>query len=168
MFLNCSTCFGRHTAHHQELKNCNCRYDGWAIAAAGNQKRMLKPEAAITVFELLMMGGVSPETCWAIKKHWNNKCYYKVASCWFCLWDLYYNAWIHEHQVNWILKWIEFQIILTLPLNFFVDIIKHLLENGHIKNRHKKQATLSIWKAEHNKQSWLCSKCLSHQKTLKV
>ena len=24
MFLNCSKCFGRHTAHHQELKNCNC------------------------------------------------------------------------------------------------------------------------------------------------
>ena len=24
MFPNCSTCFGRHTAHHQELKNCNC------------------------------------------------------------------------------------------------------------------------------------------------
>jgi hypothetical protein len=23
MFLNCSTCFGRHIAHHQELKNCN-------------------------------------------------------------------------------------------------------------------------------------------------
>ena len=23
MFLNCSTCFERHTAHHQELKNCN-------------------------------------------------------------------------------------------------------------------------------------------------
>jgi hypothetical protein len=23
----------------------------------------IKPEAAITVFELLMMGGVSPETC---------------------------------------------------------------------------------------------------------
>jgi inosine-uridine nucleoside N-ribohydrolase len=35
------------------------RYDGSAIAAAGNQK----PEAAITVFDLLMMGGVSPETC---------------------------------------------------------------------------------------------------------
>jgi hypothetical protein len=28
----------------------------------------VKPEAAITVFELLVMGGVSPETCWAIKK----------------------------------------------------------------------------------------------------
>jgi len=35
------------------------RCDGDAIAATGNHK----PEAAITVFELLMMGGVSPETC---------------------------------------------------------------------------------------------------------
>jgi hypothetical protein len=42
-----------------------------------------KPEAAITVFEPLMMGGMSPETRWEIKKHWNNKFYYKVASCWF-------------------------------------------------------------------------------------
>jgi hypothetical protein len=24
MLRNCSTCFGRHTAHHQKLKNCNC------------------------------------------------------------------------------------------------------------------------------------------------
>ena len=24
MFLNCSTCFGPYTAHHQELQNCNC------------------------------------------------------------------------------------------------------------------------------------------------
>jgi hypothetical protein len=35
-----------------------------------------------------MMGGVLPETCWAIKKHWNNKFYCTVASCWFFLWDL--------------------------------------------------------------------------------
>jgi len=47
----------------------------------------VKPEAAITVFQLLMMGGVSPETCWAIKKHWNNKFYYTVATCWFFLWN---------------------------------------------------------------------------------
>jgi hypothetical protein len=25
-----------------------------------------------------LMGGVSPETCWAIKKHWNNKFYNTV------------------------------------------------------------------------------------------
>jgi hypothetical protein len=39
------------------------RCDGSAIAAADNQKPYVKPEAAITVFELLMMGGVSAETC---------------------------------------------------------------------------------------------------------
>jgi hypothetical protein len=36
------------------------RCDGSANAAADNQKRT---EAAITVFELLMMGHVLPETC---------------------------------------------------------------------------------------------------------
>jgi len=35
----------------------------------------VKPEAAITVFELLMMRGVLLETCLAIKKYWNNKFY---------------------------------------------------------------------------------------------
>jgi len=39
------------------------RCDGSGIAAADNQKIYVKPEAAVTVFELLMMGGVSPETC---------------------------------------------------------------------------------------------------------
>ena len=46
-----------------------------------------------------MMGGLSPVTCWTIKKHWNNKFYYTVASCRFFLWVLYYDARIHEHQV---------------------------------------------------------------------
>jgi hypothetical protein len=36
-------------------------------------QKYVKPEAAITVFELLMMSGVSLETCLAINKHWNNK-----------------------------------------------------------------------------------------------
>jgi hypothetical protein len=48
-------------------------------------KKYVKPEVAIRVFELLMMGGVSPETCLTIKKHWNNKLYYTLASCWFFL-----------------------------------------------------------------------------------
>jgi hypothetical protein len=114
MFLNCSTCFGRHTAHHQELKNCNCSlwfYIRFRLPAAAmaqpsshrssrQPKTYVKPEAAITVFELLMMGGVSPETCWAIEKHWNIKFYNTVVSCWFFLWMLYYNARIHEHQVS--------------------------------------------------------------------
>jgi hypothetical protein len=33
----------------------------------------VKPEAAITVFELQMMSGVLHETRLAIDKHWNNK-----------------------------------------------------------------------------------------------
>jgi hypothetical protein len=71
----------------------------WLSQRSGQQpKTYVKPEAAIAVFELLMMGGVSPETCSAIKKHWTNKFCYTVASCWFFLLDLYYNAQTHEHQ----------------------------------------------------------------------
>jgi hypothetical protein len=103
----------------------------WWLCHRRKPKTYVKPEAAITVFELLIMGGVSPETCWAInplnaklnpichllallgahpilhvsrirvKKHWNNKFYYTVAACWFFLWDLYYDARIHEHQMLW-------------------------------------------------------------------
>ena len=36
-------------------------------------------------FELLMMSGILLETCWAFNKFWNNKFYYKVASCWLFL-----------------------------------------------------------------------------------
>ena len=44
VFLNCSTCFWRHTAHHQELKNSNCSHWfyilSWLPAATDNHKRM--------------------------------------------------------------------------------------------------------------------------------
>jgi hypothetical protein len=76
MFLNCSTCFGRHIVHHQELKTViaasgfthvfGCRLPlRWHSHRSGNRqpKTYVKPEAAITVFEILMMEGVSPETC---------------------------------------------------------------------------------------------------------
>ena len=35
--------------------------------------------------ELLMMSGMPLETCWAFSERWNNKFYYKVASCWLFL-----------------------------------------------------------------------------------
>jgi len=108
--LNCSTCFGWHTAHHQELKNCNCSlwfYICFWLPAAVMAEPSQWPATinvcktrGITVFELLMISGVLTETCWAIKKHWNNKFYYTVASCWFFLWILCYNARIHEHQIQ--------------------------------------------------------------------
>jgi len=46
-----STCFGWPHAHHQELSNCY------------HHAPTVKPEAATTVVELLMMGVRQPETC---------------------------------------------------------------------------------------------------------
>ena len=117
VFLNCSSCFERHTSHNQELKNSNCSLwfyiRLWLPAAVMAQPWQLpattkvwKPEAAIRVFELLIMSCVSFETCWAIKKHWNNKFYYTVASCWLFLYELsdscYYNEVLDFRQAGCI------------------------------------------------------------------
>jgi hypothetical protein len=48
-------------------------------------------------FGLLMMGGVSPETCWASYRYGIIKFWYIVASCWIFLYEFYYDARIHEH-----------------------------------------------------------------------
>ena len=45
-----------------------------------------------------MMGGLSPETCWASHKYGITKFWYIVASCWIFPYELCYDAWIHEHQ----------------------------------------------------------------------
>ena len=50
-------------------------------------------------FGLLVMGGVLPKTCWASYKHGIMKFWYIVVSCWIFLYELYYDARIHEHQV---------------------------------------------------------------------
>jgi hypothetical protein len=47
-----------------------------------------------------MMGGVTPETCWASYKYGIIKFWYIVASCWIFLYHLYYAARIHEHKVK--------------------------------------------------------------------
>ena len=46
-----------------------------------------------------MMSGVSLETCWAFNKLWNNKFYYKAASCWYFYWFIYDER-IHKYQKN--------------------------------------------------------------------
>jgi hypothetical protein len=56
-----------------------------------------KPEASDTCLELLMMSGGPLETCWDFNKLWNNKFYYKAASCWYFYW-IVYDARIHEYQ----------------------------------------------------------------------
>jgi hypothetical protein len=44
----------------------------------------VKPEAATAVIELLMMGGKTPETCWAVNKRQDNK----LKNC--CIWLVIY------------------------------------------------------------------------------
>jgi len=100
-----STCFGRHTAHHQEPKTEqaafgfayveNCRtYSCWTLSgsACATWQRpttvrpttfhVCKTRGCLFSFRLLMMGGVSPETYWASFQIRNNKFWYTVASCW--------------------------------------------------------------------------------------
>jgi hypothetical protein len=36
-----------------------------------------------------MMSGVPLESCWAIKKLWNDEFYYKAASCWYFYWPIH-------------------------------------------------------------------------------
>jgi hypothetical protein len=75
-----STCFGRFHAHHQELNNCSSSlwfYLRIVVVAVllwsgrpdydqqhcYHHAMKVKPEAATTVVELLMMGVKTPETC---------------------------------------------------------------------------------------------------------
>ena len=48
VFINCSTCFERHTAHHhQEFKNCNCSLWFYIPDSGRQPQTYVKPEAAI-------------------------------------------------------------------------------------------------------------------------
>jgi len=108
IFIWSSTCCGRHTAHHQEPKTalaasgfayaegcwtCGC----WTLAGRVwegavhstcqrpattrlTTLRVCKTRGCQCSFRLLMMGGASPETCWAPYKY-EIKFWYNVASC---------------------------------------------------------------------------------------
>ena len=55
-----------------------------------------------TQFELLMLSGVPLETYWDFNKLWNNKLYYKAASCWvFLLKALSITHREMEMHINW-------------------------------------------------------------------
>jgi hypothetical protein len=103
-FVYSSTCFGHFPAHHQELNDCSsslCFYLRIVVTAvlcswSGRPARprtqhdyhhdtKVKTEAATAVIELLMMGGKTPETCWAVNKRQDNKLKI-VASGWWFIW----------------------------------------------------------------------------------
>jgi len=55
---------------------------GTSVYANGLTK--VKPEAATAVIELPMMGGITPEACWAVNKRQDNK----LENC--CIWLVIY------------------------------------------------------------------------------
>ena len=77
------------------------RCPGWVgtgVAMLGNSRL---PHGYINTgckysLELLMMSGMPLETSWAFNQLWNNKFYYKAASCWYFYWVIY-DARIHEY-----------------------------------------------------------------------
>jgi len=60
----------------------------------------VKPEVATAVIELLMMGGKTPETCWAVNKRQDNK----LENC--CIWLVIYLNCTTMHGLTNI-KWIS-------------------------------------------------------------
>jgi len=118
----------------------------------------VKPEAAMTVFELLIMSGVSLETYWAIKKHWNNKFYYSVASCWLFLYNLFY-LWLFSSWLCIFLNWIlNFNVFFFSQGQLTIDADKHwtffFVWTSHTVNKStpEKQGTLhTIYRWKHGK-----------------
>jgi len=66
----------------------------------------VKAEAATAVIELLMMGGTTPETCWAVNKRQNNK----LENC--CIWLVIYLN-------NRYFTWRPIYIFNNISLTFF-------------------------------------------------
>ena len=104
-------------AHHQELNDCSGSL--WfyprivvivVLCGRGRPARPrtqhechhdteVKPEAATAVIELLMMGGKTPETRWAVNNHQDNK----LKNC--CIWLVIY--------LNSILPYFESYVIVA-------------------------------------------------------
>jgi hypothetical protein len=63
---------------------CTGRCQGWALTTAVHHM-CIQTRSCKYSLKLLMMSGVPLKTCWASIKIWNNKFYYKVASCWLFL-----------------------------------------------------------------------------------
>jgi len=103
MFTYSSTCSGRFPAHHQEPNDCSgglwfylrivvtvvlCLWSGRPARPQTqhvcHHDTKVKPEGATAVIGLLMMGGRTPGTCWAVSKRQDNK----LENC--CIWLVIY------------------------------------------------------------------------------
>jgi hypothetical protein len=118
IFIWSSTCFGRHAAQRQGPKTAlaasgfsyveGCWMCSWwtlsgiICPTSSNNLPRIKNQRLSVQLWLLMMGGVSPETCWASYKYEIIKFWYTVASCWIFLYELklLYKA------INFLMAWV--------------------------------------------------------------
>ena len=78
----------------------------------------VKPEAATAIIELLMMGGKTPETCWAVNEGQDNK----LENC--CIWLVIYlksYRYFGEIFCSHLLTWIFFINAVDRPQDICVS-----------------------------------------------
>jgi hypothetical protein len=100
----------------------------------------VKPEAAIAVNELLMMGGKTPETCWAVNKCQDNK----LKTCCIRL-VIYLNCTMMHGLTN---------------LRFYIYFLAHPVGKMWIIHEPKKVA---LWSKRHfEEENGECAACLKY------
>jgi hypothetical protein len=117
-----------------------------------------------------MMGGMPLETCWAFNKLWNNKFYYKAASCWYFYWVIY-DARIHEYQIYSLV----FQVLHTCSVFYSSN---STFQHRAVRSKLVCAVFSSYFRAEQN-PSWLdntavraaqvsCTSCVQMRMTYTV
>jgi hypothetical protein len=87
-------------------------------------------------FGLLVVGGVSPETCWASYKYGIITFWYNVASCWIFIYDMcicwfyYVSLTFWNLQVTWCTNKFNIQQLYALPTMYLC--VLYLSENKQL------------------------------------
>jgi hypothetical protein len=131
MSIYSSTCFGRFSAHHQELNDCNVSLwfylrivvvvvpHSWSGRPRTqhdcHHDTKVIPEAATAVIELLIMGGKTPETCWAVNKSQDNE----LENCCILLVINFYGV-RHYESLNVGVRWCGCVKLCHSSLSVFV------------------------------------------------
>ena len=90
---------------------------------------MIKPEAATAVIELPMMGGETPETCWAVNKRQDNR----LESG--CIWlVIYLNCTMMQGLSN----------LKSIIGRYKIRIVVHIEDHVHTKLWHFIEADLNF------------------------
>ena len=178
-FIYSSTCFRRSPAYHQELNDCSssfwfylrivviavlCSWSARSWTQHGyHHDTKVKPEAATAVIEFLMIGGRTPETCWAVNKRQDNKlencCIWLVIylNCQSTYFLIFWNS-FHFHEECRIWKVIiSYALASHIPVNTeYLEICARKSLNTSVAVEHK-YLTLQVQNISHWTKYWSCS-----------